>query len=131
MKRGATTRRRTKTRAPADPFDAVRTVGLALPDVESATKYDGSPVLKVGGSFVAGLAMHPSAEPDTLVVRIGLQERTWLLEDAPGTYYVTDYYRPYPIVLVRLSRIDRDALRDLLTVSRRLALAKVRRSRQI
>jgi len=49
MKRQETTRRRTETRAPADPFDAVRTVGLALPDVESVTKYDGSPVLKVGG----------------------------------------------------------------------------------
>jgi len=31
-------------------------------------------------------------------------------------------------VLVRLSRIDRDALRDLLSVSRRLTLPKARRS---
>ena len=42
----------------------------------------------------------------------------------PETYYLTDYYRPYPIVLVRLSRLDRDALRDLLSVSWRLTLAK-------
>jgi len=27
-----------------NPFDIVRTVGLALPDVEATTKYDGSPV---------------------------------------------------------------------------------------
>jgi hypothetical protein len=113
-------------RAPADPFETVRTVGLALPDVEAATKYDGSPLLKAGGSFMAGLATHRSAEPETLVVRVGLEERDWLLEDAPGTYYVTDYYRRYPVVLVRLSRIDRDALRDLLSGSRRLALAKAR-----
>ena len=113
-------------RAPADPFDTVRTVGLALPGVEAATKYDGSPVLKAGGSFMAGLAMHRSAEPETLVVRSGLEEREALLEDAPETYYVTDYYRPHPVVLVRLSRIDRDALRDLLSVSRRLAMAKGR-----
>ena len=113
-------------RAPADPFDTVRTVGLALPGVEAATKYDGSPVLKAGGSFMAGLAMHRSAEPDTLVVRSGVEERDALLEDAPETYYVTDYYRPHPVVLVRLSRIDRDALRDLLSVSRRLAMAKGR-----
>jgi len=101
-------------------------VGLALPDVEATTKYDGSPVLKAGGSFMAGLATHRSAEPETLVVRVGLEEREWLMEDAPETYYVTDYYRSYPVVLVRLSRIDRDALRDLLSVSWRLTLAKAR-----
>ena len=114
-------------RTPADPFETVRTVGLALPDVEAATKYDGSPVLRVGGAFMAGLASRGSAEPDTLVVRADIEERAWLLEDAPETYYVTDYYRPYPVVLVRLSRIDRDALRDLLSVSRRLTLPKARR----
>jgi len=119
-------KRRPTKRAPADPFETVRTVGLALPDVEATTKYDGSPVLKAGGSFMAGLATHRSAEPETLVVRVGLEEREWLMEDAPETYYVTDYYRSYPVVLVRLSRIDRDALRDLLSVSWRLTLAKAR-----
>ena len=111
----------------ANAFEIVRAVGLALPDVEATTKYDGSPMLKVGGSFMAGLATHPSAEPDTLVVRHGLEEREGLIEDAPETYYLTDYYRPYPLVLVRLSRIEPDALRELLSVSRRLTLAKVRK----
>jgi hypothetical protein len=104
-------------------------VGLALPDVEAATRYDGSPVLKAGGCFMAGLATHPSAEPATLVVRIGLDERTWLLEDAPETYYLTEYYRPHPVVLVRLARIDRESLRDLLSVSRRRTLIKTRKRR--
>ena len=114
---------------PMDPFDTVKDVGLTLPDVTAATRYDGSPVLRVDGVFVAGLASHRSAEPDTLVVRIGIDERQSLLEEAPETYYVTDYYRPHPVVLVRLSRIDRDALRDLLAMSRRLAVAKTRKSR--
>jgi hypothetical protein len=73
---------------------------------------------------MAGLATHRSAEPETLVVRAGFEEREWLIADAPETYYVTDYYRKYPVVLVRLSHIDRDALRDLLSVSWRLAMAK-------
>jgi hypothetical protein len=109
-----------------DAFEKVRTVGLALGDVEATTKYDGSPVLKVGGAFMAGLATHPSAEPETLVVRAAFEDRDSLLEDAPETYYLTDYYRPHPVVLVRLARIDRDALRDLLSVSRRLTLPKAR-----
>ena len=114
----------------ASLFDIVRTVGLGLPGVEAATKYDGSPMLKVGGSFMAGLATHRSAEPGTLVVRYDVEEREALLEDAPETYYVTDYYQPYPVVLVRLSRIDRDALHDLLSISRRLTLPKTRRARR-
>ena len=118
-------------RTSASLFDIVRTVGLGLPGVEAATKYDGSPSLKVGGSFMAGLATHRSAEPGTLVVRCDLETRASLLEDAPEAYYVTDYYQRYPLVLVRLSRIDRDALRDLLSVSRRLTLPKARRGGRV
>ena len=120
-------KRRPTKQTPADTFETVRTVGLALPDVEATTKYDGSLVLKVGGSFMAGLASHRSAEPETLVVRVGFEQREGLLEDAPETYYLTDYYRSHPVVLVRLSRIDQDALRDLLSVSRRLTLAKAQK----
>jgi len=112
-----------------DPFAIVTRVGLTLPDVEAARRYDGSRVLKVRGCFMAGLATHPSAEPATLVVRVDVEERELLLEDAPEIYYVTDYYRKYPLVLVRLSRIDRDALHDVLSVSRRLTMAKTRRRR--
>ena len=38
----------------------------------------------------------------------------WLLEDAPETYYLTDYYRRWPLIWMRLSRVTPDALRDLL-----------------
>ena len=115
-----------RERKPADPFAVVREVGLTLPGVQAEVRYDGSPVLKIGGSFMAGLATHESAEPQTLVVRCDVEEREWLIADAPDTYYVTDYYRPYPLVLVRLIRVDREALADLLAVSRRLTLSKVR-----
>ena len=56
-----------------------------------------------------------------------MEERELLLEDAPDTYYLTDYYRRYPLVLVRLARIDLDALRDLLSVSWRLTAEKARK----
>jgi hypothetical protein len=107
-------------------FDIVRRVGLALPGVKAVTKYDG-PRLEIGGAFMAGLASDPSAEPDTLVVRVDPEERRWLLEEAPDTYYLTDSYRPHPVVLVRLSHIAPDALADLLSVSRRLTLPKARK----
>jgi hypothetical protein len=111
-------------------FALVASVGLSLPDVATTIRWDGSPGLEVRGCFMACLAMHHSAEPDSLVVRTGLEEREHLLEDAPDTYYVTEYYRPHPVVLVRLRRVSRDALRDLLSVSWRLTVAKAGRTRR-
>ena len=107
-------------------FEPVRKIGLTLPGIEASIRYDGSPVLKVNGVFVAGLATHESAEADTLVVRCEIDDRDLMLEDAPETYYVTDYYRSYPLILARLAHLSRDAIRDLLSVSRRMALRKTR-----
>ena len=121
---------RARFRVRSTNFDQVKALALALPDVEAMSKYDGSPVLKVHGVFMAGLATHRSAEPGTLVVRVRLEEREWLLADAPEIYYVTDYYRKHPVVLVRLSGINRDALRDVLSASWRLAAAKVPQGRR-
>jgi hypothetical protein len=111
-------------------FAAVESIGLTLPGVEKAIRYDGSPVLRIEGCFMAGLATHPSAEPATLVVRADFDERDTWIEDAPDIYYLTDYYRRYPLVLVRLPRIDRHALRDLLNGSRRMTIPKTATGRR-
>ncbi len=113
-----------------DPFDLVKEVGLKLPDVEASIRYDGSPVLKAGGSFMAGVATDESADADSLVVRCEPEHRQLLLEDAPEIYYVTDFYERHPVVLARLSMLDEDALRDLLSVSRSLAMEKSSKRRR-
>jgi hypothetical protein len=123
-------RRRAK-REGGDDFAIVKALGLALPDVEAATRYDGSPVLKVGGAFMAGLTTHASAEPGSLVVRMSVEDREWLLAEAPEIYYVSDYHQDHPVVLVRLSRIDRDALRELLSMAWRQTLPKARARRKL
>jgi hypothetical protein len=103
-------------------FDTVREIGRALPGTEEGTTYR-SPALKVRGKVFACLATHKSASPNTLVVRTGFETRDELTAAAPATYYLTDHYVAYPFVLVRLSRIGHDALRDLLTTAWRLASA--------
>jgi hypothetical protein len=108
-------------------FADVRRIGLSMAGVEAVKSYDGSPRLKCGGVFMAGLATHPSAEPNSLVVRSAFDDRARLLEDAPETYYVTAYYEKYPVVLARLDQLTDEALRDLLSVSQRLSLAKSRK----
>jgi hypothetical protein len=97
-------------------FDTVREMGLALPDVEEGTVY-GSPALKVGGKMFACLAIHRSAEPGSLAVRIDFDQRDELMAADPKTYYLTNHYVNYPVVLVRLTRVHPDALRDLLLMA--------------
>src|SRR4051812_26981352 len=103
-------------------FETVRQIGLGLPDVEEGTMY-GSPALKLGKRLVACMAIHKSAESGSLVVRNSFDERTALLAEERKTYYLTDHYVSHPVVLVRLSCIQIDALRDLLGSARRFVLA--------
>jgi len=94
-------------------FDTVRKIGLALPGVEESAAY-GSPALKVNGKLLACKAINRSAEPGSLMVRVDFDDRAELLAADPDVYYVTDHYVPYNAVLVRLSRVRPDVLRDLL-----------------
>jgi hypothetical protein len=110
-------------------FDMVRKIGLALPDVEDSTAY-GKLALKVRGKLLTCLAVHKSAEPESLVVRIGFEQRAGLLAEAPEMYYLTDHYQNHPAVLVRLSRIAIDQLRDLLGASWRFVTAQSQKNRR-
>lgn len=103
-------------------FDTVQAMGLALPGAEEGTTY-GARSLKVGGKMFACPAIHRSAEPDTLGVRIDFAQRDELMASDPETYYLTDHYVNYPVVLVRLSRVHPDALRDLLAMGWRYVSA--------
>lgn len=94
-----------------------------MPEVEESTSY-GSPSLKVRGTLLACIPVHKSAEPDSLVVRMDFDRRAELMAAAPDVYYVTDHYLTYPAVLVRLSRIHPDALRDLLGMAWRFVTTK-------
>jgi hypothetical protein len=109
-------------------FDTVRKIGLMLPGVEASTAW-GAPALKVRGKMLACVPTHRSAEPNSLVVRVGFDDRAELLAAAPDIYYVTDHYLGYTAVLVRLSHVTPDVLRDLLGMAHKFVNAhKERRS---
>jgi hypothetical protein len=110
-------------------FQTVRAIGLKLPRVEAATMY-GEPALKVDGKMFACIASHASAEPNTLVVRIDVAQRDALIEEDPDTYYLKPHYEGYPCVLVRLSRVSREAMQDLLGGAWRLVSATDRPARR-
>jgi hypothetical protein len=97
-------------------FNTVRKIASELPGVEESVSYR-VPSFKVGGKLFACPAINKSAEPNSLVVKIDFDQREALLAEAPETYYITDHYAAYPSVLVRLSHVTADALRDLLRAS--------------
>ena len=109
-------------------FKAVESIGRTLPDVEVTTMY-GQPALKVGGKLLACIASNKAAEPNSLVVMMDFAARDALIEDDPDTYYLKEHYVNYPCVLVRLSRVQPDALRDLVTGAHRFVSAKARKKR--
>lgn len=113
------------TMAARTDFRAVESIGLTLPDVEVTTTW-GQPALKVRGKMFACIATHKSAEPNTLIVMMDFVDRDALIEDDPATYYLKEHYVNYPCVLVRMSRIRRDALRDLVIGAHRFMSAKAR-----
>jgi hypothetical protein len=94
-------------------FDVVRKIVKQLPDVEESTIH-GAPSWKLDGKLLTCPAIHKSAEPNSLMVRIAPSERDQLLRRKPGTYYVTDHYLGHSVVLVRLSEVDRTSLQVLL-----------------
>jgi hypothetical protein len=105
-------------------FDTVRNIALALPGVEEGTAY-GFPALKVRGKLLACVPASPSAEPCSIVVRMDFDDRAELLAEAPDVYYITDHYADYNAVLVRLSRVTPDVLRDLLGIAYKFVTANV------
>jgi len=110
-------------------FDEVAELAAGWAGVERGTAY-GSPALKVGGKMFTCIPIHRSAEPNSLAVRVDFADRDELIASEPGTFYLKPHYADYAVVLVRLERIHRDALRDLLHMSWRFMSAENRRVRR-
>jgi hypothetical protein len=94
--------------APLD-FETVRRIALGLPGVEEGSSY-GTPAFRVGNTLLARL----HEDGASLVVKIGFDEREMLMEADPETFHITDHYRDYPMMLVRLACVDESTLRRLI-----------------
>lgn len=65
-----------------------------------------------------------------MVVRMDMAQRDLLIEEDPATYYLTDHYVDYPCVLVRLSRVSPESLRDLIRGAHRFISATTKSARR-
>jgi hypothetical protein len=100
-------------------FETVRQIALTLPGVDEGTSYR-TPAFKVKGKLFARL--HQDGE--SLVVGVDFDERAEMMSADPEKFYITDHYLNYPWMLVRLSKVRPDQLRDLLIGSWRRAAPK-------
>jgi hypothetical protein len=89
--------------------DVVRVAGkpLAYPAANERSRPSGAP-----------------ANDEFVIIRIGLERREQLLDLNPEAFFVTPHYKTYSGVIVRLSTVDTDQLRDLLIESWRFVAPK-------
>ena len=108
-KSGAPRKRKTSMMSTA----VLREIALQFPDVEDASTERGV-AFKARGRLLTCAAINESAEPNSLVVRIGAEQRVRLMAAYPDALYLPDHYAKHPAVLARLERLDRESLRDIL-----------------
>jgi hypothetical protein len=87
----------------------VRKLLLALPGVEEGPCY-GTAGWRVKGRFLARI----KEDGETLVVKCGDDERDFRMQANPEVFFITDHYRGWPTVLVRLNKVKLSDLREVL-----------------
>lgn len=102
-------------------WDDVRSIALALPGVEE-TLSRGLTVWKAGRMFAGERPLRakevaevgPVEEP-VLVVRVESEaEKFALIEEDPELFFTVSHFDGYPMLLVRLERVDRARLLELV-----------------
>ncbi len=78
-----------------------------FPGVEESRSY-GTPSLKVKRRFLR------SEAEGGLAIHCDMMEREMLMQAAPETFYITDHYASYPMVLINLDTARWEALPDII-----------------
>jgi len=109
----------TARRAKGLTFTAARKIVMAFPGVEEGPCY-GTPGFRVRGKLLVRL----KEDGATLVVKTTFENRDFLLLGRPDLYFITDHYRDYPYILVRLAMSRADELHELIEAAWRQAAPK-------
>jgi hypothetical protein len=99
-------------------FETVREIANQLAGAVEKTSY-GTPAFYAGKT----LFVRQHQDGQSLVVRIEPAARELLVKTDPTTYSVTDHYQNYPLILVRMATVERDALSELIVDAWQLASA--------
>ncbi|MDX2233698.1 MAG: hypothetical protein NW200_04290 [Hyphomonadaceae bacterium] len=104
-------------------IDDAASIAMALPGVVEGVSY-GTRAWRAGRK---PLMREKERMAGVLVIGVdSLDERDFLIESDPAAFFITDHYRGYPMVLVRLDAIGRKALAALIERAwRRVATKKL------
>ena len=80
----------------------------------------GTPGFYVRGHLFARIR----SDDETLVVKADMGERELLMGAEPDVFFITDHYRDWPYVLVRIPAVEPDELLEVLTDSWRMVAPK-------
>jgi len=87
----------------------LREMALELPGVEEGTSY-GTPAFHVRRKLLFRL----KEDKASIAIRVAFDDREVLLRLDPRAFYLTDHYRAYPAMLVRLSEARPALLKELI-----------------
>lgn len=88
----------------------VRKIALAFPGALEKPSY-GKPSFFIEKKFFTRLR----AEDNSLVMHVGsIEQRDMMLELDPQTYFITEHYKDWPGLLVRISKITPAELKTML-----------------
>lgn len=99
-------KKKTKGVTPAE----LKKIALSFPDTAEGTSYTHPAILASGKFFT-----RYRKEDNSFVLAVGgMEYRDMLLEMDPKTYFITDHYKSFPGVLVRLECVTKDEVHAML-----------------
>ena len=84
-------------------FEDLRAMVLAFPETEETTSCGDLRSFKVNGKVILYWNAPGTTAP---VFKVDLEERDFLIEADPGTFFTTDHHRPWALVLARPEGLD-------------------------
>ena len=88
----------------------LRKIALSFPEANEKLSY-GKPSFFIAKKFFT----RHRAEDDSIVLIVdSIDERDMMMEADPKTFFITDHYKDYPSVLVRMERADPKTIEGML-----------------
>jgi hypothetical protein len=99
-----------KTKSRGVTAAQLKKIALSFPEANEKPSY-GKPSFFIAKKFFTRLR----ADDNSLVMIVdGMDSRDMMLELDPKTYHITDHYKDYPAVLVRMERVTPEEVRIML-----------------
>jgi hypothetical protein len=88
----------------------LKKIALSFPETEEGTSYTHPAILASKKFFTR----YRKEDNSAVLIVAGMEYRDMLLEMDPKTYFITEHYKNFPSVLVRLERVTKDEVRTML-----------------